>query len=76
MVSSQWLVDRSQWSVESIIHHSAFILDPSSFGARAGMVLVIRGAQVPISNVRVDLRRGDITMSQQRLDRTRISAAL
>ena len=63
MVSSQWLVDRSQWSVESIIHHSAFILDPSSFGARAGMVLVIRRTQVSIGDMRVNLRGGNVAMA-------------
>ena len=40
------------------------------------MMPIVSRAQVHVGNVRVDLRRRDIAMAQQRLHRTRISAML
>lgn len=40
------------------------------------MVLIIRGAQVSVSNVRVDLRRGNIRVPEHLLDRANIRAVL
>ena len=37
---------------------------------------IVSRAQMHVSNVRIDLRRRDIAMAQQRLHRTRISAVL
>lgn len=40
------------------------------------MMLVVSTTQMTIGDVRVDLRRRDVAVSQQRLHRTRISAVL
>lgn len=40
------------------------------------MMPIVSRAQMHVSNVRVDLRRRDIAMAQQRLHRTRISTML
>ncbi len=40
------------------------------------MVPIVGGAKMPVGNVRVDLRRRDVAMAQQRLHRTRVCAAL
>jgi len=40
------------------------------------MVPVIRSSQVEIGDVRVDLRRGNVAVSEQRLNRTRVGAVL
>ena len=40
------------------------------------MMPIVSRAQVHVGNVRVDLRRRDIAMAQQRLHRTRISTVL
>src|SRR6185369_13521239 len=46
------------------------------FDACPWMVPVIRRSQVQVGDVRVDLRRRNITVPEQRLDRTRISTVL
>ena len=40
------------------------------------MMTIVRRAQVHVSDVRVDLRGGNIAMAQQRLHRTRICPVL
>ena len=40
------------------------------------MMPIISGAQMHISHVRVDLRRGDIAVAEERLNRTRVSPVL
>ena len=45
----------------------AFRFVAANRGTRARMVIVVSSTQVLVSNMRVDLRRGNVAVAQQRL---------